>query len=363
MIRSLLCRKYRRWIFASLDRELAPKKEVHLQRHLQRCANCQDFWHLAEKQHRLLLQAFTEAPMLPWSLVEPVLVKIGASSPKVPCHRYKLLLTLSPVGLLGVLLLFWIFQRPSPLTPSTGQSTARLISPPPLALSPPASLDKREGAKALPPAKAASPSLIGKGVKKVQPSSGKSLENKKPSPQKPLFHHPPQQGVPPLPLQKKGILSAKPLVKTDDRQRIALSLGNSLWVRLNIHSEMTPVKAPQPEDPYWEIRLVRGEIWFQNLDPQQGLRILTPVGEAVIPPGERTEASITVDRDNLSEINLLVVRGRASFQSPQGIALVPEMSSMSARVGEAPEVARFLPDAPERVQWAYGPVQQNLIFW
>lgn len=361
MIRFLPCRKYRRWIFASLDQELAPKIEARLQRHLQGCANCRSFRHLAEKQHRLLLQAFTESPPLPGSLVEPVLMKVGASPPKASPSRRRMLLTLAPIGLLGVLILSGIFQRLFPPTLPTVRSVAPLRSPSSLASNLTGQLTQRVERRADLLAKASPSPFIGKGVKKAQLSPQKRWKNKGISPQRLLSHHLPQQGVPLQSIQKQeATTSNKPLVKTDDHQRIALSLGDGLRVRLNIYSEITPVRAPQPEDPYWEIRLVRGEMWFQNLAPQQGLRILTPAGEAVIPPGEIAEASVTVDRDTLSEINLIVVRGRASFQSPQGIALIPEMSSVSVRVGEAPEVARFLPDAPERVQWAYEPVQQNL---
>jgi hypothetical protein len=132
--------------------------------------------------------------------------------------------------------------------------------------------------------------------------------------------------------------------------QVLLTMGE-VELRMNAETEMIPIRSPQPDSPYWVVRLLHGEIFAKVPRDGAGLRILTVAGDAVSKGGE-----FAVRTNELFETRLLIAQGSAALENDLGRSPGLRNMQIASRLGGAPDPAQPIFD-PGTFHWAYAPLQ------
>jgi hypothetical protein len=144
-------------------------------------------------------------------------------------------------------------------------------------------------------------------------------------------------------------------VRSGQASQVSLALGE-VELRMNEETEVIPVRAPQPDAPYWVVRLINGEVFAKVPKGGYGLKVLTPAGDATSKEGE-----FIVKANDLFETRVLIAKGAASLENEGGKSPGLEGMQISCRIGSPPDLPQPSVD-PDAFQWAYAPLRDDLPF-
>ena len=135
-------------------------------------------------------------------------------------------------------------------------------------------------------------------------------------------------------------------LKSGQASRAALDLEGGIELWMNEETEVVPVRAPQPDAPFWVIRLVRGEVHAKIPKGRNGIRILTPAADAVLKEGE-----FLVRSGELFDTRLVVAHGSASIENEHGTTIGLSGTSVVVSLGKAPDPPESAPDLDAVFRW------------
>jgi ferric-dicitrate binding protein FerR (iron transport regulator) len=105
-------------------------------------------------------------------------------------------------------------------------------------------------------------------------------------------------------------------------------------------------RSPTKDDPAWQIRLVRGEVWIKS---STDVVVIAPSMEARCTRGEFGVRSVDTDS------TVVVMEGLVACHNPLGTSLVATAQATSAIAGEAPREAFRVDDPRSQMDWVYAP--------
>jgi hypothetical protein len=144
-------------------------------------------------------------------------------------------------------------------------------------------------------------------------------------------------------------------VRSGQASQIRMALGG-VELRMNEETEVVPVRAPQPDAPYWVVRLINGELFAKVPRGAYGLKVMTPAGDATSKEGE-----FIVRANDLFETRVLIAKGAASLENEGEKSPGFEGMQISSRLGARPDTAQPAVD-PDAFQWAYAPMRDDSPF-
>lgn len=128
---------------------------------------------------------------------------------------------------------------------------------------------------------------------------------------------------------------------------VTIQLNDGTIVKTNSHTEFVIQRSPTRENPSWELRLLRGELWVKAA---ADVTVVAPTLEARTTSGEFGVRSVDGE-----DSTVIVSEGLVAAHNAYGTALVAASQATVAVSGEAPRDAFAVADSRGQMDWAYAP--------
>jgi hypothetical protein len=142
-------------------------------------------------------------------------------------------------------------------------------------------------------------------------------------------------------------LAARTHLQTSADTIVTLELVDGTVIRSNQHTDFVIQRSPSKDDPSWEIRLVRGELWVKT---STNVKVVSPSMETHSTGGE-----FSVRCMDGEDSTAIVVGGLVACHNSLGTTLVGASQAAVAVSGESPRDAFSVEDARGQMDWVYAP--------
>lgn len=128
---------------------------------------------------------------------------------------------------------------------------------------------------------------------------------------------------------------------------VTIQLKDGTIVKTNAHTEFVVQRSPTRDNPSWELRLMRGELWVKAATD---VTVIAPTLDVRTTSGEFGVRSIDGE-----DSTVIVSEGLAAAHNAYGTSLVAASQATVAVAGEAPREAFAVSDPRGQMEWAYAP--------
>lgn len=142
-------------------------------------------------------------------------------------------------------------------------------------------------------------------------------------------------------------LSARTHLQTTADTIVTLELLDGTVIKTNQQTDFVIQRSPSKDDPSWEIRLVRGELWVKT---STNVKVVSPSLES-----RSTDGEFSVRCLDGEDSSAIVVAGLVACHNSLGTTLVGPSQASVAASGQAPREAFSVEDARSQMDWVYAP--------
>lgn len=142
-------------------------------------------------------------------------------------------------------------------------------------------------------------------------------------------------------------LSARTHLQTTEDTIVTMELVDGTVIKTNQQTDFVIQRSPSKDDPSWEIRLVRGELWLKT---STNVTVVSPNMETRSTGGEFSVRCLDGE-----DSTAIVVGGVVSCHNNLGTTIVGASQASVAVSGQAPREAFSVDDSRGQMDWVYAP--------